>query len=366
MTKYVVKLNLLIKKNQKYEQIFDEIKKKEASQSHFADILAMKDKLDFVEKEISFSEIFKKGKQNDDPLISLIAGKAEQLNNEDFDLNPKDALSHLQEILAAMYSIKGGAALLNILPKEHSDFKLEDWEKDFINKLKGAQFSTAKSVMNLVTNRDKFREVETQTELDPLKELVTKMREEHDKLTKEFALQNQTLEHTQKKLIQMRKSHDEERKRWAARDAAMSKVENEHKELEMKYRHSKTLELDIQLKLHQLTQEVEKREQNLKQMETDFKKQTEYFNSNDYIISQIQNCIAGTRNSKGGFGKSNPLYDAFMKLNIVEEDSKNSSGNVSKNTLNKNNFKEEKNLVGSGATSQNLAKDKKKGIYMLS
>ena len=272
MTKYVVKINLLIKKNQHYEHIFNEIKKKEASQSHFADILAMKDKLDFVEKEISISDIFKKDTQNDDSLMNLIAEKAEMLGNDGFNINSQGAHSYLQEILTTMYSIKGGAALLNILPKEDSDFKLEDWEKDFINKLKGAQFSTAKSIMSLVTNRDKFREAETQTGLDPLKELISNLREEHDKLLQDFELQTQTLEHTQKKLIQIRKSHDEERKRWAARDAVMSKVENEHKELELKYRHSKTIELDMKLKLHHLAQEVERKEQNYKQIEADFQR----------------------------------------------------------------------------------------------
>jgi len=71
-----------------------------------------------------------------------------------------------------------------------------------------------------------------------------------------------TLEHTLKKMRRMRDTHDDERKRWAARDVAFHKAETQKREFEAKYINSKVIEKEIQHKLRKMVHEVETKDKN--------------------------------------------------------------------------------------------------------
>lgn len=170
MTKYITKINLLITKNKAYEKMFEEAKRKEASQNQITDFLGMNNKLDFVEREMSISTIFKQGRDEKESLMNLIAEKVEKFDQDDFDPLSKNVLSQLQEILSTMVSVNSSSGLLSSYTSiESPDFKVADWEKDIVGKLKNAQFTAAKAMMNVLNNKDKYVTKETQTENDPLK-----------------------------------------------------------------------------------------------------------------------------------------------------------------------------------------------------
>ena len=76
-------------------------------------------------------------------------------------------------MLAQIYSLKGAANLLKTSNSEKSSFKLDDWEKDIISKLKTTHFGAAKTMMGIIFNKEKFRNIEIQTEDDGLSKFGT-------------------------------------------------------------------------------------------------------------------------------------------------------------------------------------------------
>lgn len=145
-------------------------------------------------------------------------------------------------------------------------------------------------------------------------------RKEMEALEIEHKENKASLEHTQKKLIMMRDSHDEERKRWAARDAILNKVEHEKKELEKKYKQAKEYELEFQKKISKTVKELEEKEQNFELQRKDYEQQLVHLQSDEYVMKRLQNCIKDTRDGKGNFSKNNSLYDSFMKMNIAGDE----------------------------------------------
>jgi hypothetical protein len=330
MTKYVSKINSLQKKNKQYEKILKDLRDKELSRHECTNITAMRDKLDDMEKEISLSSIFQRQHESEDSLMSLIVEKAEILENTGFDPTKKNALKYLQEVLSTMYSLGGTANILSSFsPESKTSFKMEEFERDLSAKMKMAQLGAAKSMFGLVTDKSKFIEAGSQTESDPLREILKKRRAEMEELnSKVFTnivaklkeLEND-LEHKQRKLTQMSKSHDEERKRWAARDAELVQSKAETIELKSKYRKFQDLELEMKQKLRKMVQELEEKEESSKQLQIEFDRKLKYFESNEYIISKIEKCIEETKN--GGRGKNSLLYESFMRMNVNEEGGEN-------------------------------------------
>jgi hypothetical protein len=170
MTKYITKINHLNTKNKLYERMFDDAKRKEASQNQKTNSVAMNAKLDYVEREMSISNIFAQDRNEKDSLMNLIAEKADKIGQDDFDPLSKDVLTQLQEILSAMISVNSGSGLLsNYIPIESSEFQVADWEKDIVGKLKNAQFTAAKAMLNVINRKDNYVDEGIQTENDPLK-----------------------------------------------------------------------------------------------------------------------------------------------------------------------------------------------------
>jgi hypothetical protein len=170
MTKYVTKINHLNTKNKLYERMFDEAKRKEASQNQKTNIVAMNAKLDYVEREMSISNVFAQDRNEKDSLMNLIAEKADRIGRDNFDPLSKDVLTQLQEILSAMISVNSGSGLLsNYIPIERTEFQVADWEKDIVGKLKNAQFTAAKAMLTVINRKDNYVDEGIQTEIDPLK-----------------------------------------------------------------------------------------------------------------------------------------------------------------------------------------------------
>lgn len=184
MTKYVVRINSLVKKNKIYEAMIEEHKKKDAKMNENTNFKSMKDKLDSMEKEISISSIFARDTEDGQggSFMSLIAKKAEDLDG-DFDPNAKNALAHLQEVLGTMYALIGSPDLLSSKMHEKSGFNLREWESDFATKFTKAQFGAAKSTIGIMNNKEKYKVAEVQTDEDPLLELLEERKTQIESLT---------------------------------------------------------------------------------------------------------------------------------------------------------------------------------------
>ena len=61
--------------------------------------------------------------------------------------------------------------------------------------------------------------------------------------------------------------------------------------------------------------EIIKKEEQVTQIQSEFGRQLQYYESNDYVIKRIEKSILETKNSKGDY--SNPIYDTFMKLSLT-------------------------------------------------
>ena len=109
-------------------------------------------------------------------------------------------------------------------------------------------------------------------------------------------------------------AHDEERRRWAEREENIVKIESSHKELEVNYKKTRASETTCKYKIKELTFEIIKKEEQVKQIESEHWKQIQYFESNDYIIKRIEKSILDKRYSQGA--SPNPIYESFMKLNV--------------------------------------------------
>ena len=252
-SKAMKKIEMLLNKNRHYERIFNEIKKKEEEDNKYADIILIKNKLDFVENEISISKIFEADKQ-DEAHKSFLNALGEKL-----DPNSKDAVSQLQEILSTMYNLThSNSSLLQLNPLERPNFKMDDWEKEFMSKMKGAQFSAAKSIVGMLKNKDKFKDSETQTEEDPLKEMYKELEQSFEKLQRRYNSQKDSLDHIQLRYNAMKKSHEEERHRWINREKEMVKIETKQKEIELKFKQAKSEETGFKYKIKELGADIVK------------------------------------------------------------------------------------------------------------
>lgn len=86
----------------------------------------------------------------------------------------------------------------------------------------------------------------------------------------------------------MRNSHDEERKRWAARDAIFNKIEYEKKELEKKYKQAKDYELEFQKKISKTVKELDEKEENFQKQRQDYEKQLTHLQSDEYVMKRLE------------------------------------------------------------------------------
>mmetsp|Transcript_7645 Transcript_7645/g.8641 ORF Transcript_7645/g.8641 Transcript_7645/m.8641 type:complete len:137 (+) Transcript_7645:3-413(+) len=59
-----------------------------------------------------------------------------------------------------------------------------------------------------------------------------------------------------------------------------------------------------------------KKEDHVKAIESEFQRKVKYFESNEYIIKQIEKSIQDTRNVDG-LHNPNELYESFMRLNLT-------------------------------------------------
>ena len=64
MNKYILKISMLQTKNQQFEKLFEEIKKRDENRNKFTDVYEMKKKLDIMENEIGISKLFIDDKHN--------------------------------------------------------------------------------------------------------------------------------------------------------------------------------------------------------------------------------------------------------------------------------------------------------------
>jgi hypothetical protein len=128
---------------------------------------------------------------------------------------------------------------------------------------------------------------------------------------------------TNKKLIQMRISMDEERHRWATRDSFYKKIEYEKKELEMKYKLAKENESEFNKKMSKIyIKKLTEIKETFEAQNLDFQRQLTLFQSDEYVIKRLETCIKNTKDGNGNFSSSNSLYESFMKMNVVGDDEK--------------------------------------------
>ena len=282
------KIKMLQTKNAKYESIFKEIKRKEHEKNQNADIYALTNKLEVVENEMNLSKIFgsEGGQDANNKIMNILSEKASQLHYDpDFDPHTKDTADHLQEILGTMYTMTGSTnSLLQLNKLEQSNFRLEDLEKEFMSKIKGAQFSAAKSIASILINKDKFKDMEIQTGDAPLKDEFEALQHEYTQLEKQYNVTKSSLDHIENKFKAMKKSHEEERIRWSIREKEIAKIEFRTKEYERKYKQSQAQHTTHKVKIKELGTEVDQKRVKVQDLEIELGKQKSYYESNDYII----------------------------------------------------------------------------------
>ena len=259
---------------------------------------------------MNISSIFKDERENGQRIVDVIKEKTDQISGN------VNAVTNLQEIFSTLMSVQGGSGILQTLSSDHQEFDIKEWEKNMVGKLKNAHYGAAKTVMGIMTNKEKFIEMSTQTCGDPMKTLYDEIRDNYERLALDFRRQKETLDHTSKKVMQMKLTHDEERKRWAARDIEHKKVEYENKELKNKYKLSKDFELQFKKKISKLNKVIEKRNEAMVKMEIEQNNKISLLESDEYVIKRLEKCIKDTRDGNGKFSKDNSLYNSFMKMNI--------------------------------------------------
>lgn len=310
-TKYENRISALLKKNKQYENLFNEIRKKEENLNKYANIFEMNNKLDSVESEISISKIFQNRKVEESEQKSKHSDSA----LDDADQTSKDTVTQLQEILAAMYNMTGPSSnIFSLAPIEKSNFKMDEFQKEFMSKMKGAQFSAAKSLFEIMTNKSKFREMSIQTETDAVSIELEELKLLHEKLQRKFDSQLESLNHVTHKFNSMKVAHDEERRRWIYKESEITQIQNQTQEIERKYKQAKSEESSYKYKIKELAVENTQKEVRIVELQDTIVKQQTYYESSDYIIKQIENSINDVRSS--GYKNTNKLYESFMKMNL--------------------------------------------------
>ncbi|CAI2367447.1 unnamed protein product [Moneuplotes crassus] len=311
MTKYTARITLLSQKNKLYEKLLQTYKDKEGFVH--TDIIGMKNKLDSVEKEMGISDIFKNSSDQDSNLLKILTKKKNEINQE---ISREETVNGLQEIFSAMVSMKGSGELLNTLTSKDFDFDVENWEDSMLEALKNAQFGAAKSVVGVIKNRDKFSEIEVQTEEDPLKDEFTALTQKFTLLQEDFKIQKEALEYANKNSSQRRTILEEAKKEWKAKELEYKQFETQRKELETRIQKSKEYELEFYRKIAKLTGEVDQKDKQIFEAEVRFNRKIKHMESDEYVIKRLERCIRDTRDGKSKINKNNPLYEAFMKMNL--------------------------------------------------
>jgi hypothetical protein len=178
-------------------------------------------------------------------------------------------------------------------------------------------------------------------------------------MERDFFETKNNYEITNKKLIQMRISMDEERHRWATRDSFYKKIEFEKKELEIKYTLAKENESEFKRKMSIISKKLAEDKGIFEAQNLDFQKQLTLFQSDEYVIKRLEACIKNTKDGNGNFSGSNSLYESFMKMNVGGDDgSMGSTGSPRKG----GNINDPKNPNAPGSPMKHLSKSGK-GVY---
>jgi hypothetical protein len=161
---------------------------------------------------------------------------------------------------------------------------------------------------------------------------------------------------TNKKLIQMRISMEEERHRWATRDSFYKKIEFEKRELEVKYTLAKENESEFQRKMSKIYKKLTEHKETFEAQNLDFQRQLTLYQSDEYVIKRLETCIKNTKDGNGNFASSNSLYESFMKMNVGGDDvSMGGTGSPRK----EGNVNDPKNPNASGSPNKQLSKSGK-------
>lgn len=311
MTKYNAKLNALENKERVYQKIIESYKEKE--QFKHTDILGLNKKLDTMEKEINISSIFKKETDQQKAFIRALEEKAMEL---DYEGKPKNASRSLHEIFKALISVKHGSGLLQTLGEDSVDFDIENWEGHLLQNFKKSQFGTAKSVVDIFTNRDKFKEVSIQTENDPMKKAYRELEHKYEQLQMDFRKQKDALDYANKKTHEKRLSIDEEKEKLRKKELELEKMREQYHEAEAKLKKNQHFELEFHRKIARLQNEVERKHRQMVESESSYKEKIQKMESDEYILERIEQSIRNKNSGEKGAKGGNNLYDAFMKMNL--------------------------------------------------